>query len=106
MNNIVQIQWTAPSMEEARAIATELVSLRLVACANLVPSIKSIYLWKGSLETTREVKVFFKTPKRLFSQVEAFIKEKCSYEVPEISYISFEGGNVTYFEWVLASSRN
>ena len=103
MNGIVQIQWTAPSLEEARKISTQLVSQRLVACANLIPSVESIYLWKGALETAQEVKVFLKTHRELFPQIRDFIQKNCSYEVPEISCLAFEEGNTAYFEWILGS---
>ena len=102
----VQIQWTAPSLEEARRVATLLVKEKLVACANLIPHVESIYLWKGELEQCHEVKVFLKTRGDLFPQVQEHIKNNCSYEVPEISQIAFDDGNPAYFDWVASSTRS
>lgn len=104
MEKIVQIQWTAPTMEEARLIARQLVEKRLVACANIIPNVESIYSWEGNLETSQEVKVFLKTRSSLYRQVRDFIQTHCSYKVAEISEIFFGQGNPSYFDWVLSST--
>jgi periplasmic divalent cation tolerance protein len=104
MEKIVQIQWTASSLEEARSIAKELVEKRWVACANLMSNIESFYIWQGKMETSHEVKVLLKTRASLFSKVLDFIKKKGSYQVPEVSEIVFEKGNSDYFDWVISST--
>jgi periplasmic divalent cation tolerance protein len=100
-DEIVQIQWTCANFEEAKKISSSLVQEGLVACANLIPNIESIYIWQGQLETSKEVKVLLKTRKKQFEAVQAYIKSHCSYEVPEISMIAFSKGNPSYFHWVL-----
>ena len=104
MKGFIQIQWTAPSLEEARRIARMLVIEKLVACANLISGVESIYLWKGQLETSQEVKVYLKTRAELFARVRNLIQQNCSYEVPEISQIQFDDGNPPYIEWVESST--
>ena len=41
---------TFPNEETAKKIARELVDGGLVACANIVPAIISIYFWKDKVE--------------------------------------------------------
>ena len=40
---------TFPDAETARRIAEQLVTEHLVACANILPGVQSIYHWQGKL---------------------------------------------------------
>jgi periplasmic divalent cation tolerance protein len=96
----VQISWTAATLEEAREVSSYLVREGLVACANIIPSIESIFLWKGLLEKAQEAKVIFKTRSERFSEVKKCILEKSSYEVPEILKLPILGGHDAYLAWI------
>src|SRR5512143_3030267 len=97
---MIQVQWTAASLEEARRIARQLVEKRLVACANLIPHVESIYRWKDKIETAEEVKVLLKTKAEHFSAVKTWIEQNSSYEVPEVSKIQFDEISSAYAKWV------
>ena len=97
---MIQIQWTAESLEEAKKIAKELVEKRWVACANILPQIESIYLWEGKLEEGHEVKVFFKTGETFFQKVLQHITQNCSYDIPEVSKICIDEANPQYEKWL------
>ncbi len=101
----MQIQWTASNLNEARRIAEELVHQGVVACANLLPGVESIFQWEGKIEHSQEVKVFFKTSPDKFEKVCSLIKEKASYEVPEISGIVMDACSNDYLEWVYAVTK-
>ncbi|NGX40124.1 MAG: Divalent-cation tolerance protein CutA [Chlamydiae bacterium] len=99
----VQIQWTTESLQEAKTIARALLEKRLIACANILPEVQSLYLWKGKIEESTEVKVFFKTTDSLFLKVRDYILEHASYDVPEISKIEITGANPAYTTWLQES---
>jgi periplasmic divalent cation tolerance protein len=61
VSNHVVIFSTAGSLEEADRIAKYLVENHLVACVNLVPSVKSIYWWNDALQQEQEVLMILKT---------------------------------------------
>ena len=98
---MIHIYWSAASIDEARKVARLLVEERLVACASLIPWVESIYLWKGTMETSQEVKVIFKTLEIHFEKVEAIIRAHASYEVPEIVTLRISDSSKKYEEWVL-----
>ena len=103
-SEFIQIQWTSGSIDEARKICRYLVQERLVACAQIVPWIESIYMWNNQLETTQESKVTLKTRRQFWEQIKKVILENHSYEIPEITYTTIEGGNEPYLNWIVEST--
>ncbi len=99
-NSIILILWTCATLEEARCICKELVERKLVACANIIPHVESIYFWEKKVEKGSESKVFLKTLECHFEAVKDYIKAHCSYDVPEVSQIPIDKGNADYFRWV------
>jgi periplasmic divalent cation tolerance protein len=96
---------TAPSMEKGAELAKTLVDESLIACANLVPGLRSIYRWKGELCDEAEVLVVMKTRAERFAAVEARIRSLHVYEVPEILQLNVDAGHQPYLDWVLGSVR-
>lgn len=93
---------TAPSAE-AQTLATKLLEAKLIACANILPSVLSIYSWKGETTVDQESLLVMKTRNEIYGQLEAKIKELHSYEVPEILALSVEKGSKAYLDWVKES---
>jgi periplasmic divalent cation tolerance protein len=57
---MVVMYTSAPSMEEAKKIASNLVSNKLAACVNIIPQILSVYEWKGNIENGEEFLLMIK----------------------------------------------
>jgi periplasmic divalent cation tolerance protein len=96
----IQIYWTCQSLDEARKISRSLVESKLVACANIIPWVESIFIWNNQLDTSQETKVIFKTRSTLFNEVKNFILKNAKYEVPEILKVFIADGNPEYLAWV------
>jgi periplasmic divalent cation tolerance protein len=103
MTEFIEIHWTSGSLDEARRVSRYLVQERLVACAQIVPWVESIYMWNNQLETTQESKIVLKTYLNYFDKVKELIEKNCKYEVPEILWFKIEGGNAAYMEWMKES---
>jgi len=101
----IQIHWTCGSLDEARKISRHLVNERLVACANIIPWVESIFIWNNQLDTQQETKVIFKTLASRFNEVKKIILENAKYEVPEILQIPITDGNKSYLDWVVETTR-
>lgn len=91
---------TFPDAEAARRIARVLVQERLAACANLLPSVESIYHWQGEIEQNAEVMALFKTTEAAQPRLEARLKELHPYELPEILCIRPHAGLPAYLQWI------
>src|SRR3954471_21004219 len=87
---------TFPDAETARRIACELVNANLVACANILPQVESIYRWQGKLEESTEVLVLFKLSVARYREFEEKLKELHPYDVPEIIAAPIAAGLEAY----------
>jgi len=56
---------TAGSVEEGEKIANALVESRLAACANIIPSVRSIFFWEGKTCQEQEVLLVVKSRRQL-----------------------------------------
>jgi len=104
MTDLIEIHWTSGSIDEARKVCRYLVQERLVACAQVIPWVESIYMWDNKLETSQESKIVMKTRRELFDQIKQVIEENSTYDVPEITMIEIAGGNEAYLSWVEEST--
>ena len=105
MERFVQIQWTAPEIEEARRIIRVLLEAKLIACGTIFPETESWFVWEGELEKVCEVKVFLKTTESNAKKIERLIIEHHSYECPEILTFLIEEGHSRYLEWIISSTK-
>lgn len=104
MTQFIEIHWTSGSIDEARKISRYLVQERLVACAQIIPWIESIFMWNNQEDTVQESKITFKTRLEHYDKIKRVIEENCSYEVPEITYTHIDGGNEAYMHWLEEST--
>ncbi|MCS7177988.1 MAG: divalent-cation tolerance protein CutA [Anaerolineae bacterium] len=86
---------------EAQRLAEGLVAERLAACVQVL-SVTSTYIWQGQLHRDPEWLLLIKTPAARYSDVEAYIREHHSYEVPEIIQVPIQQGLAAYLAWVEA----
>src|SRR5882724_9290146 len=91
---------TFPDAEIARRISNQLVSERIVACANILPSVESIYRWKEKIESGNETLVFFKLSEDRQSAFQDKLRSLHPYDVPEIIFVPVASGLTDYLQWV------
>jgi len=91
---------TAKNGRQANKIATELLKVKLIACANIVKDVRSIFTWKGKIDKANEVLLILKAKKSCFPKIIAKVKKLHSYEVPEIIALPIVGGNKDYLDWI------
>jgi periplasmic divalent cation tolerance protein len=77
--------WSPFESEEAAATAAaQLLDEGLVACANIVPGIRSLYVWRGARGEARECGALFKTTAALLDKAVARLAAIHPYETPAI----------------------
>jgi periplasmic divalent cation tolerance protein len=94
----------APEDFDADGLAAALLEGGLAACVQILPPMTSVYRWKGSVEKATERLLVIKTIESRVQQVEAAIRARHPYEVPEIITIEISGGHATYLAWISEST--
>jgi periplasmic divalent cation tolerance protein len=103
-SDVLIVFCTCPDSTIARHLAREAVNRSLAACANLLPSVESIYRWQGQVEHAEEILVLFKCQRYGFEALRAFLTENHPYEVPEVIGVEITTGNTEYLQWVKENS--
>ena len=96
--NIVFV--TCESKDQAEKIAESVVRDKLAACVNVLPGIRSCYVWEGKLTWSDEVLLLIKTTRGRFDQLQDRIKAMHSYSVPEIVGVPIDDAFDKYIEWI------
>jgi periplasmic divalent cation tolerance protein len=99
MSDVVTVTITFGSAEEAERVAAALVEARLAACAQVWP-IGSAYRWQGDIEHAQEHRLEAKTLASALPELETFIRERHSYDVPEIIAHVTSFASDSYARWV------
>lgn len=89
-----------PDAYSAHALAGVLVEERLAACVNILAPCRSVYRWQGKTENAEEVPVLIKTTAARYAALEAAIRARHPYELPEIIAVPLAHGLPAYLEWV------
>lgn len=91
---------TTSGVLESKKIANKLLEEKLAACINIVPTVDSIYLWKGGVEEESESVMFVKTRSELVEKLIRRVEEIHSYEIPCILEMKVDSGSKNYLDWM------
>jgi len=86
-------------------LCSALLDEHLIACANVISPLRSIYWWKGTKEESVESLLLMKTGEDLVEKATARIVELHPYEVPEVIVLPVVGGHKPYLDWVVGETR-
>lgn len=100
----VLIYSTFPSADAAETVGRALVEGRLVACANVLAGITSIYEWNGAIQRDEEVAMILKTSRARVAEVIEAVKAGHPYDVPAIVALDVTGGHVAYLDWIASQT--
>lgn len=91
------------SADEAEALALKIIEARLAACVQILPQIKSIYVWNGKVERADESLLLIKTLEDKFDALQTFIAANHNYDIPEIVALKTEEVSSLYLGWLSES---
>lgn len=91
---------TAKDLAQARSIGQGLLNEKLIACANVIKGVESMFWWKGKIDKAGEAMLVIKTRKDLFKKVCSSVKKLHSYDTPEVIALPIIVGNKDYLNWI------
>jgi len=100
MADVLMVFVTCESREQAETIASSVVEERRAACVNVLPGVRSCYVWQGKLTWSEEVLLVMKTTRSGFEELRKRVVELHSYDVPEVVGVPIEVGFEKYLDWV------
>lgn len=103
MSDAVLVLITAPSEDVAARLAHQLVEERLLACANLVPRVRSIYRWQGQVHDEPEALLVCKTSRPKLEPLKVRLPQIHPYETPELLAFGVDDGLPRYLAWLAES---
>lgn len=104
MTDKIVVLVTCGSAKEAQRIARALVEAHLAACGNILETpVRSIYRWKGKVESAKEYLLIIKTSRRRFAALRDTVKGLHRYDVPEIIALPIAAGSPDYLHWIADS---
>lgn len=105
METHIVVLITASSQEEADSLSRGLVEAKLAFCVNSVPGIQSTYFWDDQLCVDHEFLLIAKTRADRFDELEKWVVEHHSYDVPEVIALPVVKGFKPYLkgidDWVV-----
>ena len=93
------------SREDARGLVRIVLEERLVACANIVGEVESLFLWNGAIDQACECGVLFKTDESLLERAIARIQQLHPYETPAILGWKCDAAAEPTGHWLAALGR-
>jgi len=94
---------TAKDKKQAQNIAKGLLEAKLIACANIIGGVRSLFWWQGKIDSSNEVLLVLKAPKALFKKIVTKVKSLHSYQTPEIISLPIVKGSEDYLKWISSS---
>lgn len=96
---MIFVYTTIKDREDADALASEVIELKLAACVDMWP-IKSVYIWEGKQISLPQYMVMCTTHSVKAADLEAHIVAKHPYTVPLIARTNIDVVNNAYQRWV------
>ena len=96
---------TIDDVHKAQQLATTLVSGKLAACVNIIPSVWSVYHWQGTVEKAVENLLIIKTSEERLDELMDRLRELHPYDLPEIIALPVETGLPEYLRWVVEITK-
>lgn len=97
---------TTKNTDDASTLARALVTAKLVACVNIVPTIRSVYHWHGALQENAESLLLMKTLSENREALKEAIQRLHTYECPELLFFDSCDTLPEFLRWVTDATQN
>ena len=102
----MRIILTTSPPEKAEDIVERLITERWVACGNILPSVQSIYRWKGEVCREPEALILMETKAEKANGAMQYLQSIHPYEVPKIVSLRPDMVQAQYLQWVLQETTH
>ena len=101
MSEILIVLTTVPDRKVGAELGLQLVKERLAACVNLLPGLRSFYIWHDQVQEDEEALLIAKVRADRFDAYAGRMLELHPYDLPEIVGLPAERVHQAYLDWCL-----
>jgi periplasmic divalent cation tolerance protein len=106
MTEFVVVLTTLPPEFDAAGLADALVTARVAACVTILPSVQSVYSWKGAIQRDQEQQLIMKTARDRVPALWDVLSARHPYDVPEFIVLPIVDANPAYLDWLRAGTAS
>ncbi|KAF1761815.1 hypothetical protein GCK72_010072 [Caenorhabditis remanei] len=103
---LILVYVTAPSRDVAMNMARITVAESLVACANVIPGVTSVYQWQGKIEEDQEHVVVMKTVDSKAEELSQRVRSLHPAVNPCFVTLPIEKATADFAEWIIKSTQS
>jgi len=92
-----------PDRDTAREVAGTLLAEKLIACANIIGPVESVFEWEGERASEEEVGVLFKATAATLDALIERLGELHPYDTPAILGWHCDAGHPATLDWLGAT---
>jgi periplasmic divalent cation tolerance protein len=100
MTDALVVFTTFANEADAVRVVRQLVEERLIACGNVLPGVRSIYRWQGTVQEAPELMAVLKTRKQDWTALLSRLHDLHPYETPECVAVRIAAGAPRYMAWL------
>jgi periplasmic divalent cation tolerance protein len=89
--------------DDAERLARALVERRLAACVSIVGPVRSVYRWRGAIQSEAEHLLIIKTTRARWLELREAVLALHGYATPEVLVLAAADGSADYLDWIRAS---
>lgn len=103
MTDAVVVLVTGPDAEALEALCRTLVEEGRIACANILPGVRSLFRWEGEVARETEALAILKTSGERTGALQRRVLELHPYDIPEFLVLPVREGSEEYLAWLRSS---
>lgn len=100
---IVLTTWPSSNPNASEKFLKPLLQENLIACANILGEMQSMYVWKGELCFDNERQIILKTTRKCVDKLQARFKDLHPFECPEFLVLG-ASASMSYGEFLIKST--
>lgn len=97
---------TAETAEQLEELVELAVEREWAACGNIIPGIRSIFRWEGTVHRASEALAVLHTRKALISKIIKLAEKHHPYSVPQVIALPVDAVLPEYGAWLLESTTD
>lgn len=91
---------TTETLDQAKELVRPLIEAKWVACANIYPSMTSIYAWEGKMQEATEMGIILKVSDEKLEKAMELLKTSHPYTCPAIVAVKADKVDGDFAKWI------